>query len=107
MLQKFLKFISNRTLVRSKDVPLMLRYLKADLQEKGFTNLDKIPDYVGAIIVQEALRRAADKEKDGRPRFGPFLKQVEIAADSIIAAINGGDAAEPRIKSLLAFHKVI
>ena len=107
MLHSLLKFISNRTHVRSKSVPLMLRYLRVDLEEKGFREIQKISDQVGTIIVEEALQRAAAKEKDGRPRFGEFRRQIELAADSVVAAFSGSAEADPRIKSLLVFHKVI
>lgn len=107
LIDEFLKLIIRRAIVRNSSLPGTVDYLKADLEEKGFAHVDKIPDEVGLIIVQEALRRAAEMEKDGHPRYGQFNKQIELAADSIIAAFRGSPDADPRIKNILSFNRVI
>lgn len=80
---------------------------KEILKEKKFTQLDRIPDSVCAVIIQEAVRRAAEKEPDGNARMKEFCDQLEFAADSIIAAFNGDEDADPRIKNILVFHKLL
>jgi len=59
------------------------------------------------IIIQEALRKAAEKETDRCARMGEFLDEIHLAADSIIAAFNKDENADVRIKSILAFHKLL
>ena len=107
MLTALLKFIASRIVVRTKRVPHMVDYLKADLAEKGFRNPDKITREVGLVVVEEALRQAGEMEKDGRARCGRFYKQIELAADQIIAAFRGDEDVDPRIKNILVFHKVL
>lgn len=85
----------------------MVQYLKIDLEEKGFKQTNQIPDSVALIIIQEALHRASEKEKDGRPRHGEFEKQVELAADNIIATFNNEKDVDNRIRVILEFNHVV
>lgn len=107
MINAILKLIGGRIVVRTKIVPQMVEYLKFDLSKKGFAHVDKICGNVGLIVVEDALRRAAEMEKDGRPRYGQFNKQIELAADHIIAAFKGDQNVDPRIKSILVFHNLL
>ena len=77
MLGSLLKLIAGRTLVRPSNVPLMLDFLIEYLKEQGFAHTDRIPKPVGLMVLEEALRRAAEKEKDGQPRSTEFLKQTK------------------------------
>lgn len=99
--------VFGRTVVRPNRLPLMFDYLTSYLKEQGFPHVDRITNPVGMIILEEALRRAAAKEKDGQARAKRFMKETTLVADSIIAAFNGDVNADPRIKSILIFHKVL
>jgi len=107
MIGEFLNFIVSRSVVRTRNLPLMLDVLKERLVKQGFQHSGKMPDSVGMIILEEALRRAAEKESDHKPRSGEFLLQNEIASDSIMASFNGDAVADPWIKSMLLFHKLL
>jgi hypothetical protein len=107
MIAWFFKFIVRRATVGPRGLRFSVRLLKAILLERYFIPLDQIPDSVALVIVQEACRRAAAKEKDGRARYGEFDREVEFAADNIIAAFKGAHDADPRIKGILSFNKLI
>lgn len=81
--------------------------LEEFLVMKEFSQVDRIPHAVRMAIVQEALRKAAEKEGDGRARTGEFLDQIESAADNIIAVFDGDENADRRIHNILVFHKVV
>jgi hypothetical protein len=102
-----LERLLGRTVVHRKNLPLLLDFLRSYLQEHGFAHLDKISDQVGFIILEEAIRRAAQREKDGQARTRNTLKETEPAAQSIIAVFEDAPDADARIKSILVFHKVI
>ncbi len=59
------------------------------------------------VIVQDAFRRAGMAEKDGLARYGGFDRQLELAADEIIAVLQGVDGVDERIKSILTFNRVV
>jgi hypothetical protein len=99
--------LSGRTIVRRKNLPVMLDYLRAYLSERGFKHIEKITPSIGMIFLEEALRRAGEKENDGQPRSNWFLKEIDSIADSIIAASNGAADVDPRIKKILTFHSVL
>jgi hypothetical protein len=101
------ELVFGRAVVRRQNLPLMFDYLINYLREQGFHHTDRITTPVGTIILEEALRRAAEKEKDGQARTKIFIQETTLAADSIIAAFNGDENADPRIRSILAFHKVL
>lgn len=107
MLANIFRLFFGRTIVRERAALAAVNLLKERLVGKGFSHSARIPDSVLVIVVQEALRRAAEKEKDGYARSGRFFDQVEYAADNVIAAFSGDEDADPRIKSILIFHKVL
>jgi hypothetical protein len=107
MLVALLNFLFGRTVVRRGNLSQMVEYLGNYLKEQGFPHAERITTPVRMIILEEALRRAAEKEKDGLPRTKVFIKETTLAADNIMAAFNGDDDADPRIRSILVFHKVL
>jgi hypothetical protein len=89
-------------------MPIMAGYLKAILSEKGGSiQADKIPNSVVMVIVQEACRRAAERENDKRARLGMFYREIELAADNLIAAFHGEPQNDSRIRDILAFNHLI
>jgi len=108
MIDRLLKFVVSRFVVRPRGFRLSVRYLKAFLREhRNFERVDQIPDSVALLIAQEAWRRAAAREKDGRARYGMFDRELESAADSIVAAFNGDQEVDPRIKGILSFNNLL
>jgi len=103
-----LKGITSPFRVRTQSIPRMVAYLKAYLEEdRKFAGTHLIPDSVAMVIVHEAYRRAALNEKDGCARYGRFDKEVERAADSVVAAFMNEKDVDPRIKAILVFHKIL
>jgi len=86
---------------------MLLEFLAEYLKEQGFAHTDRITKSVGLIILEEALRRAAEKEKDGKPRSNELIAQTKLIAENIIAAFNGDANVDSRIKGILVFHKVL
>ena len=108
MLDWFLKLIIRRVIVGPRGIQFSIRYLRAFLREhRQFKRVDQIPDSVALSIVQEAWRKAAAKEKDGRARYGQFDKEVELAADSIVAAFEGSQNVDSRIQGILSFNRLL
>jgi hypothetical protein len=107
MLERILRLFVGRATVTNRVVQAATGTLEETLAIKGFLQIDKIPQAVRLIIIQEALRKASEKETDGCARMGEFNDQIESAADNIIAAFNGDENADPRIKNILIFHKVL
>jgi len=108
LVNALIKHITSRFTVRPRTMPLMVKYLKAYMEEeRNFAGTHLIPDSVALVIVQEAYRRAALKEKDGRARYGGFDSEVERAADSVVAAFMNEKDVDPRIKGILVFHKIL
>jgi hypothetical protein len=104
----FLMLSTRRLVVSERSLNHMVAYLKAELKDrKGLEQVDQIPDSVLLTIVYEALGRAAEKENDGRARSGEFFKQVDAAANNIVAAFAGAEDADPRIKNILIFNRVL
>lgn len=99
---------AKRLVVSDRTVNRAVSYLKFELKDnRGFEHVDQIPDSVYLSIVHEALRRAAEKEKDGRARSGQFLNEVDAIADSVVAAYTGTENIDSRIKNILVFNRVL
>ncbi len=99
---------AKRLIVSDRAVNRAVSYLKSELKDnRGFEQVDQIPDSAYLSIVQEALRRAGESEKDGRARSGQFLIEVDATADSVVAAFAGSENADPRIKNILVFNRVL
>jgi len=108
LLSVFLGPFAKRLVVSDRIVNRAVSYLKSELKNnRGFEQADQIPDSVYLSIVHEALRRAGEKEKDGRARSGQFLNEVDATADSVVAAFAGAENADPRIKNILVFNRVL
>ena len=107
LIGNFLSLFVGRTLVTDRLVQTSVGTLKGVLKEKGFADVDKIPEHVAMAVVQEALRNAAEKETDHRPRTKEFYFQIERAADAIIAAFEGDESANSRIRGILEFHSLL
>jgi hypothetical protein len=89
-------------------MPFMAGYLKAIIDERGGNvRAEQIPESVVIIIVQEAYRRAAEKESDKRARLGMFYRELEMAADNIIKAFQGKPQSDSRIRDILVFNRLI
>ena len=107
MVLNFLRLLFGRTVVNTRDLSLVETFLMEHLKEHGFTDTDRIPESVRTLLLEEALRRAAEKEKDGQPRSSEFLKQTELVGNAVIAAFNADANADHRVKNILVFHKVL
>lgn len=107
MLEKILRLFVGRATVTSRVIQAAAGTLEETLAMKGFDQIEKIPSQVRLIVIQDALRKAAENEEDGRARMAEFNDQIVSAADSIIAAFSGDANADARIKSILVFHKVL
>jgi len=84
--------------------PAFLRLLFA---EQKFEGHHRLPEQVYVVLVQEAYKRAGEKEPDKLARFGEYYRQMESIANSVIAAFNGQEDVDPRIRSILTFHRVL
>ena len=107
MIGHILSFFVGRTLVTPQLVQAAAGTFTGVLMEKGFDRADQIPETVTLVLVQEALRKAAEEEQDGQARTREFYNQINLATDEVIAAFNGDDDVDPRIKGILVFHKVL
>ena len=107
MIGHLLSLFVGRTVVTQRLVQAAAGTFKGVLKEKSFERADQIPEAVTLILVQEALRKAAEKEKDGQARTSEFYNQINLATDNVIAAFNGDEDVDPRIKNILVFHKVL
>ena len=107
LLSPLLKLFTYRSVVLRADAPYNLTYLRESLAERGFPHLEKFTDPIATSILEEALRRAAEKEKDGLPRFGRFVAEVDCSAKSIIAICAGDIDTDDRLRTILQFHHVI
>lgn len=96
-----------RTVAKRHHLPHLLDYLGPYLKDKGFPHADRVTSTVGVIMLEEAFRRAGEKEKDGVPRTKGVIAETALVADDIIAVFNGDPDANPRIKSILSFHQVL
>jgi hypothetical protein len=107
MLEKILRLIVGRATVTNRVIQAAIGKLEEVLVMRGFHEIERIPHAVRLVIVHEALRKAAEKEPDNIARMGVFLDQVELVAGSVIEVFNGDENADPRIKNILIFHKVL
>jgi hypothetical protein len=103
----FLQFLTGGVVVRRKRIPLMLACMRDSLKEQSFAHEDKISDSVGLVILEEAYRRAGERSKDGKARSRDFIAETQRAAKAIVAAFEGNPEADPRIRSILVFHKIL
>jgi hypothetical protein len=85
----------------------LVSILREKLKEKNFPYSDKITDAAGNSLVQVALQRAAEQERDRCARSGPALLATERLADEIIEVYHSYPDTDPRIKNILHFHKVL
>lgn len=97
----------SRTVVRRSDGHNALEVFRDYLKQRDFSHLDKITDPIGRVLLEEAFRRAAAYEKDGRPRTGRFLGEMKRIANDMTAICDGNANADERIVSILRFHKVL
>lgn len=102
-----LKLFTYRSVVRRADAPYNLIYLRESLAERGFPYLEKFTDPIATSILEETFRRAAEKERDGLPRFGRFITEVDHSVESILAICGGDIDADDRLRTILLFHHVI
>jgi hypothetical protein len=96
-----------RAVVRSKSIPQSITILREELKDLGLLDQSEIPDAVMLVFLQEALRRAAGREKDNRPRCWGFDREIEWIAREIVSVYRGRAEADSRIRSILEFHDLI
>ncbi len=107
LLTKLITLTYWRVVIRPKAVAGMTDVLELHLKQWGCNERSTIPEEVRAVLVQEACRRAAEREKDKRARYGPFYEELEIVARQVVAVFDGEPNADSRIKAILTFHHVI
>jgi hypothetical protein len=102
VINKILTLFTGRTVVRGS-LARGAEYLRliCDDQEAR-----RLPEPALEAVVQEAYRRAASMEKDGRARHGPYFAQLHSIADSLEAAAKRQPCSDARIRSILEFHKL-
>jgi hypothetical protein len=99
----FFTLFTGRAVVREQSLGRGVRYVRLiSDDEKGAL----FPDRALEAIVQEAYNRAATKEEDGRARYGVYYSELHAMADELRAVAKGEPYSDPRIKSILEFHKL-
>ena len=107
LVAKLLALTIWRRVVQPKSMATMIVFLREDLKDLGFYKQSDFPNGVMHVFTEEAYRRAAEREKDKLARYGRMYREIEIVAREIVAAFQGDDAADPRIKKILEFHHLI
>jgi len=105
--EPILRLFFGRKSVTARVIEAAPQTLVQVLDQKGFSQHNRLSAAIKTVIIQEVLRKAAEQEEDHLARMDPFYDQIELAADNIIAAFNGDVNADPRIKGILVFHKVL
>lgn len=95
-----------RFVVRPSAVSNMAEYLRMELKNRGCVQQTAISDEVMSALIQEAFRRAADREKDKLARYGPMYEEIEFVGKEVDAAFDGKPDVDPRIRTILEFHQL-
>lgn len=104
MIGRFLQLFVGRTLVRERGLPHAVEMLRSLVKESSPPGAAEVPRSAAEAIIQDAIRRAAEEERDGRARVNRFLFHVEEAAKKIVAIRSGSPDSDSRIRSILEFH---
>ncbi len=107
IVSKLLALTHWRFVVRPKSVPSMIGLLRIDLKDLGFIRQSTIPDEVLLVLIEEAYKRAAGRERDNLARYGRLYMEIEAIAGEIVAASEGNGNVDPRVRSILAFHRLV
>jgi hypothetical protein len=107
LLHRFFVSLLGSAVVRQKSLVRGATLLRIYLDEKGSPVAQNLSEPICTTLVQEAYRRAADAEADKVARYGKFYRQIDAIANEVIAAMDKSPSADPRIKSILEFNKLI
>jgi hypothetical protein len=102
IINRIFTLFTGRTVVRGS-LARGTEYLRLICDDEEVRHL---PERALEALVQEAYRRAASVEKDGRARHGPYFAQLHSIADALEAAAKKQPCSDPRIRSILEFHKI-
>ena len=107
LLHRFFASLLGRAIVRPNSLVRGVTLLRIYLADKGFSAAESLPEPVCVTLIQEAYRRAADDEADKLARYGKYYRQIDTVANEVIAAMNRTPSADPRIKRILEFNKLM
>ena len=96
-----------RFVVQPRVVPKMIDHLRVELKVRGCVRQSDISDEIMLVLIQEAYRKAAAREKDNHARYGRLYEEIESMGKEIDEAFEGNSDIDPRIKSILEFHQLI
>lgn len=98
-----------RIVVREKFIPVGIGYLRLKLAEENYRRLNDLSEPACRSIVHEALRQAALRESDGRPRWRSLFSEIDSLIDMMVVATNDPKFIPPkgRVSELLAFYRLI
>lgn len=107
ILHRFFVLLLGSAIVRQNSLGRGVTLLRIYLEEKGSPVANSLPEPVCTTLIQEAYRRAADVEADKIARYGKYYREIDAVAGEVIAAMNKSPSADPRIKGILEFNKVL
>ncbi|HYC71820.1 MAG TPA: hypothetical protein VEB66_11475 [Opitutaceae bacterium] len=100
------RMLLGRVEVRDKYVDSATRILRAAIEEETQASGTVVSEPASHALVQEAYRRASQAAQDRRVIWKNFLDELMVIARITSAALRGEGIEDPRVKSILEFHKV-
>lgn len=104
IVDRLFNFLTGRAAVRERSLGRGVEYLRILLNEGGLADPSRVSDKSCTALVHEACHRAAAADPDNIARYGRYHEELAAIATLVLQCINGGQCADPRIKSILEFN---
>lgn len=98
-------FIS-RVSVRERFILHAADLIKAHVRDQGCSDNARIPDRVYVSLAQEAFRRAAMHEDDGKARWGSYIDEIKKAGEAVGCFLCDRPFADLRVKQILEMGEI-
>lgn len=91
--------LPQRSMIRG--IPL----LRECVEKAGIADSATLGDALYLRLVQEAYRRASEREEDRQARMRGFYREIDEVGLQLVAALRKEPTADPAIRTILEYHR--
>lgn len=106
MIRRVAIWFISRVTVRERFILHAADLIKAHVRDQGYRENARIPGRVYVSIAQEAFRRAAMHEDDGKARWGPYIDEIKMAGEAVGCFLGDRPFADLRVKQILEMGEI-
>lgn len=79
--------------------------LRECAEKAGVPDSSTLSEALYLRLVQEAYRRASEKEEDRQTRMRGFYREIDEIGQQLVAALKKDPTADPTIRTILEHHR--